>query len=996
MVLPALLLALYSDREANGKPALEAWRDEVTAVRLIAADLNAVNQGDKKALGAAVHGSLERFGGVDQPVLVTEALVRAAMAAQRFPSEDKQRRIDKLTRHNQHLALIQGWLWTAIAALLVVLLITLAFLQRLRRSRKEIQALNVSLDQQVQARTAELRQQASYLRTLIDTLPVAVWLKDAEGRYLAVNATHNSLNGQTEDQMIGQTDEELWPGPIGERLGEADLEVMATRQRLSTETVIPDQSGVPLWREIDKAPVLDEDGTLLGTVGVSHDISERKEAERKLKQALEFSEGVINAIPDLLFEMDINGRYLNVWTHTPELLAGQKEMLLGKTVNEVLSPESAETFMETLSEAESDGLSFGKVIRNDLPQGERWFELSVSKKQGGTDSESTFLVLSRDITERIRLETELLDSRNFLDRLIDAVPDPIFVKDRKHRWVLLNEAYCKLSGQQREVLLGKSDYDFFPREEAEVFWEKDELVFESGEINLNEERFTSVHGKQHFIQTKKTPFIAADGRKMLVGVIRDITDRKSYEEAREAALEEARLLARSRSEFLAKMSHELRSPLNSILGFAQVLIQDRGLDEEYRSKVSIIQESGEHLLTLINDILDLAKSEAGRTELDTSDVPTTYFLQTITDMVRVKAEEKGIALVTEFAADLPEMIHIDEMRLHKILFNLLSNAVKFTEQGEVTLQVDFVAPKTMAICVRDTGLGIPADRLETIFQPFEQAGDERYRFSGTGLGLAICRELVRLMGGEIQVESKPGQGSRFRFEIEIGVGSLPEHEVDASRTICGYQGEPKTLLVVDDLTWNRMVVRDMLTPYGFSIIEAVDGSDGLEKLQSNRPDLVLVDINMPGMDGLEVTRRLREMPGLSMTPVIAVSASVADEDHEACLAAGADAFLSNPLDLQRTLKQVGKLLRLEWRYESNEQDGSDEEPLQAPDREQLEALAWLAEIGDMHGIIERVGQLYTIEPGCGRFCQRLRSLASGYQSKAVSAFIRQYLDGEGA
>jgi PAS domain S-box-containing protein len=966
IVLSVLLLALYSDKEANGTLKPEAWCEGGTTARRLAE--NDLLRGDSEATGLQRELPLDATG---------------CDRAQRSLSES-----------DQHQSLIQVWLWTSIGGGVLVLLITLGFLQRLRRLRREIQSLNIGLEQQVRVRTAELRQQVSNLRTLIDTLPVAVWLKDAERRYLIVNATYNHLYRHADAQIIGQTDEALWPGRIGERLRESDLEVMATRQQLSMEIIMPDSSGVPLWREIDKAPVLDDDGSLLGMVGISRDISERKEAEQKLKQALEFSEGVINAIPDLLFEMDINGRYLNVWTHTPELLAAQKEMLLGKTVNDTLSAESAATIMDCLSEAERDGLSFGKVICIDLPQGEVWFELSVSKKQGSSSSKPTFLMLSRDISERIRLETEQLDSRNFLDQLIDAVPDPIFVKDRKHRWILLNDAFCTLTGQPQEVLLGKSDYDIFPREEADVFWEMDERMFESGEVNLNEERFTSVDGKQHFIQTKKTPFVASGGRQMLVGVIRDITERKSYEEAREAALEEARRLARSRSEFLAKMSHELRSPLNSILGYAQILGHDQSLEETYRSKINVIHESGEHLLMLINDILDFAKSESDRIELYKSDVPTAFFLQTITGIVRAKAEAKGIAFVTDFAQDLPDYIHVDEKRLQQVLLNLLSNAVKFTEQGQVSLKVDFAAPQTLRIYVRDSGIGIVADRLETIFQPFEQNAEQRYRFGGTGLGLSISRELIRLMGGEIQVESTPGQGSLFRFEIEVGVASFGEEASDTNGAICGYLGEPKTLLVVDDLAENRAVVRDMLTPFGFRILEAVDGQDGLAKTKSKRPDLILMDINMPDVDGLEIMRRLRKMPGLGLTPIIAMSASVSNEDQAACMAAGADAFLANPLHLQRTLWQIGALLRLEWQYESAEQASAEEKTEQVPDTQELKDLLWLAEIGDMHGIIKHVDQLLEAEPGYGGFCRRLRSLAESYQTKAVLTFVQQYLEGE--
>jgi PAS domain S-box-containing protein len=277
------------------------------------------------------------------------------------------------------------------------------------------------------------------------------------------------------------------------------------------------------------SPIRNDAGKVVGLTVFAPNITKRKEAERKLKEALVFNEGIINAIPDMLFEIDRDGHFRNIWTRIPELLASHQKTLLGNTANDVLAPESAATVMETLREAEEKELSFGKVISINLPKGTSWFELSVSRKPGSSSTDATFLMLSRDITERRRMEAELRASRNFLDSVIDSVSDPIFVKDRQHRWTLLNDAFCTFIGHPREALIGKSDYDFFPKEQADVFWEKDELTFDSKESNFNDESFTSASGEEYFIQTKKTPFVSGDGQQMLVGVIRDITASKQAE-----------------------------------------------------------------------------------------------------------------------------------------------------------------------------------------------------------------------------------------------------------------------------------------------------------------------------------------------------------------------------------------------------------------------------------------------------------------------------------
>ncbi len=1566
---------------------------------------------------------------------------RMVELAERYETDSKQRLIDELKRHNDRQDANQRWLWTVLIGSAALLLLTSFFLIRLRRSRREIQQLNIGLEQRVKARTAELRQQSRYLRTLFDTLPISVWLKDTAGRYLTINTCQVALDGMSAEQMIGKSDEEIWPGEIGAAFRAADIEVMETRRRKTQELAIPGNDGEIYWREIDKAPVIDDDGTLLGTVGVGrdiserkryeqsllaqakleqrlssvaanipgfiftfraepdgrislpfaspgieemlglspelvkedagvlraryhpddlprvvvqmnesrhslapfnielrmynrdnvqrwiaiqsvpqqqndgstewngimlditerksieealrlsqegladaqriahvgswqmnladnalswsdeiycifeidpqqfgasyeafislvhpddrdsldlaykaslekrerfefehrlllpdgrikyvhercesyydddgipvrslgtvqditdrklaeqrltqalefsegiinaipdilfemdrngrylnvwtqnaellaaqkqellgktvydvlsdenaaaamaaireadeqgtavgkvfcldlphgrhwfehslarkagntlsdatfmvlsrditermrmeealgarerelralaesspgmmgsfylrpdgsmcmpyvssniydlfglhpqdlaedatpilarshpedgervrvtiaesartmttwhqefrimhpakgerwmesntnpqphpdggtiwygyvHDITERKLAEQKLKQALEFNEGVIGAIPDLLFEMDLHGVYLNVWTHRPELLAAQKEVLLGNNVNELLTPDGAAVVMEALGEAAENGVSFGKVIRIERPQGTNWFELSASKKTGGT-----YLVLSRDITarkqmeaalfesearyrnnynvlqsmlessssvsvfaldreyrylffnkrhrggakrirgaeiaigmnmlesigndefrdfcrqgfdlvlagnsvsveskeevvqdgilsyeynenygspifnddgevvgltvfainntERKRLEAELRASRNFLDSVIDSVSDPIFVKDRQHRWTLLNDAFCAFIGKPRAALIGKSDYDFFPKEQADVFWEKDELVFESGNSNLNEEHFTTASGEQHYIQTRKTPFIAGDGRQMLVGVIRDITDLKRYQTAREAALMEAERLVRSRSEFIAQMSHELRTPLNGILGYAQILGRDKRLDERQLAGVSVIRESGEHLLALINDILDFAKIDAGKIEISSVDIQLDRFLQTIAGIIRIKADEKRLEFSCTLAPEIPAWIHADEKRLRQVLLNLLSNAVKFTEQGRVSLRVDVMSSGCLRFEVRDTGIGIEADQLGTIFQPFEQVGDQRHRHGGTGLGLPISRQFVRLMGGEIHVDSKLGQGSAFWFELEVTAAASETAAAFPIRAVTGYAGTRRTILVADDARENRAVLVQMLGELGFEVIEAEDGTEALSR--APRADLILMDSLMPKLDGVEAMRRLRRLPGCETLPVIAVSASADSRNEAHCLEAGADAFLPKPIDMMRLLAQIAALLGLEWRYEQE----SQAVPLVPPPQAEMQILHGLALIGNMRDILQRCDRI-AADPSCGPFAERLRALAHGYQTRAILELVEQYLQGEHA
>jgi signal transduction histidine kinase len=408
---------------------------------------------------------------------------------------------------------------------------------------------------------------------------------------------------------------------------------------------------------------------------------------------------------------------------------------------------------------------------------------------------------------------------------------------------------------------------------------------------------------------------------LLVRAIRYAIGRSQAEEAlraahaeAHAARERAEVANQAKSAFLANMSHDLRTPLNGILGFAQILQWDRSLSERQQLGVSAIRQSGEHLLTLINDILDVAKIEAGKIEMFPSDFELDKFLEVIASIIRVKAEQKPqLRFVCDFAPDLPEAVRADERRLRQVLLNLLDNAVKFTERGVVTLRVRFTPPTRLRVDVEDTGIGMSDEQVARLFRPFEQVGDPQHRSGGTGLGLAISRQFVRLMGGDIHVQSRLGAGNLFWFEIDVPAITWSAPETPAARRIVtGYHGPTKHVLVVDDVAENRALLVTTLERLGFSVNAASGGREGLALAQSTRPDLILMDIVMPDMSGLEAITKLRAMPSFESVPIIAISASVTTDVEKKTVAAGANAFLSKPVDMQTLLAHTGSLLNLDW------------------------------------------------------------------------------------
>ena len=455
-------------------------------------------------------------------------------------------------------------------------------------------------------------------------------------------------------------------------------------------------------------------------------------------------------------------------------------------------------------------------------------------------------------------------------------------------------------------------------------------------------------------------------------------------------------LDRAKSQFLANMSHELRTPLNGILGYAQILKKGKTITDQQKNGLNIIYQCGEHLLNLINDVLDISKIEARKMELYPKNFHFPEFLEAIAEICRIRAEQKGIELIYETLTPIPKAIRADEKRLRQVLINLLGNAVKFTEQGYITFKVGYHQEK-FRFQVEDTGIGIAQEKLEEIFLPFQQVGEKIRETEGTGLGLTISRELAELMGGELKVESTLGKGSVFWLDLD-----LPEVEwIDVAdiseNNIIGFKGLKRKILVVDDKWANRSVLVNMLEPLGFEVLEATDGLDGLNKARQFKPDIILLDLVMPVMDGFEATRRLRMMPELEGVVVIAISASVFDFDHQQSRKVGCDGFLPKPVREADLLEKVRVHLGLEWVYEEIDSkvqlrteysELSTQDSLVIPPAQEVATLLDLAMRGDLKGIIQETTRLEELDKQWVPFATHLRQLAKSFKGKQIRQFLK--------
>ncbi len=454
------------------------------------------------------------------------------------------------------------------------------------------------------------------------------------------------------------------------------------------------------------------------------------------------------------------------------------------------------------------------------------------------------------------------------------------------------------------------------------------------------EHHNSVTGRWYHVQDRAIRW--TDGRLVRLEIANDITPRKEVELALEQARKDADAARRAaesanqaKSTFLANMSHELRTPLNAILGFSELMAGDENLTEDQRENLGIIGFSGEHLLSLINNVLELSKIEAGRITFESSELDLYQMVSAIEDMFRLQVEGRGLALIVELKPDLPRTVIADEGKLRQVIINLLGNAVKFTADGRIILRVAVEGNDPLVLCfeVEDTGVGISPEELDKVFDVFVQTDSGRQIGEGTGLGLPISREYVRMMGGDLIVNSRTGEGTCFRFSVPVGRSDACDlsHQPRSTQTVSlapdqsAPDGGPYRILVVDDVDANRQLLVSMLNPLGLSVREAVNGEEAVATWEGWRPHLILMDIRMPVLDGYAATREIRSRPEGGDTVIIAVTAGVFEEQRAEVLAAGCDDFVRKPFRRPHILEILRRYLGLRYLHEDEGTDPSCED-----------------------------------------------------------------------
>ncbi|NMZ68548.1 Signal transduction histidine kinase [Pseudomonas peli] len=471
-------------------------------------------------------------------------------------------------------------------------------------------------------------------------------------------------------------------------------------------------------------------------------------------------------------------------------------------------------------------------------------------------------------------------------------------------------------------------------------------------------------------------------------LMQEIEAHRKTDEALQKAKEASEAANAAKSRYVTGLSHELRTPLNSILGYTQILQRDAGMPGQHQDALATIFRSGSHLLSLIDGLLDVAKIEAGKLNLELTEIPFPEFIHQLERMFTPQAEEKGLRFRLETSGRMPAVVRGDEKRVRQILINLLGNAVRFTDSGEVCLRVSYLR-ETASFEIVDTGIGIDPEQIERIFQPFER-GDLMRQDNGVGLGLTITRMLTSLMGGELSVKSVQDQGTSFQVRLFLSEVRVPQAVVHVEHDIIGYQGPRRLILVVDDHIEHRRVLAGMLEPLGFSIAQAASGQEAIRQVALLQPDLILMDLSMPQMDGWETSRLIRRN-AQSKAPIIVISANAFADDRERSVSADCSDYLAKPVHTPELLERIHKHLDLQWLRRTLQLPDATPDAAVRPSATDLEALRELGAMGYIRGILEKLDAIDRLTPASTSFTTPLRALVKSYR---LDEFNRQLKEAE--
>ncbi|MDO9227738.1 MAG: PAS domain S-box protein [Pseudomonadota bacterium] len=697
------------------------------------------------------------------------------------------------------------------------------------------------------------------------------------------------------------------------------------------ELRIVSRSGEVRWIEHQCQAVTGHKENDGGWRGVNRDITERKQAEEAVRESRELLRTVIDESPNIILMKDWDGRFLMANLALAKLYGTRPDALVGKSDAD-FNPnrEQVEFFQENIRNILREGET--RIVleaSTDATTGETHYFQSIKKPLRGPDGEPRILVIAHDITETHQAKARAEASEQRLNYALDATGEGIWDWNVSSGQVRHNAQWLRGMGLPVTCLEHPLELftDHVHPDDRDAVWARIRACMEGEGDYVSEHRMCHVDGSVFWVldRGRVVERDAEGGALRMVGSYSDITERKAAQRELEqhrahlealvahrtselvAARERAESASRAKSTFLTNMSHEIRTPMNAIIGLTHLLRGSATLPKQVE-QLDKVAEAARHLLGIINDILDISKIEAGKLEIEVADFQLDQVIAHTFDLIQGKAMAKGLTLRREIDPALPRVLRGDALRLGQILLNFSGNAIKFTERGGVRIAATLVGRDGDRLRVRfevgDSGIGMRADQVERLFQAFEQADSSTTRkYGGTGLGLAISKRLILLMGGDregdIGVESRPGEGSRFWFEIPLlsskaRAETAPPQAIDPRDALARRRGA-RILLAEDNLV-NQEVARELLAEVGMRVDVVANGAEALRLLEQTAYDLVLMDVQMPVMDGCAATRAIRALPGRERLPILALTANAFSDDRARCLAAGMNAHIAKPVD----------------------------------------------------------------------------------------------------
>jgi len=754
---------------------------------------------------------------------------------------------------------------------------------------------------------SELRESEASLKGFLDYANVPVVIKDRDLRFTIVNKAFADLLGVPIEDAVGKSAYDFQPPDAAAKIAESDRYVIESGTPFEAETKLPNIAGKERNFIVIKYPVFADDGSVAALGSMFTDITERKRVEIAHQESEALLKSFMDNANAMMFVKDQDGRYLMSNKANADMRGFEPEEMIGKTVSELLGEKEAAIYEETDR----------RVIETRMPV-EREAQVRgadgvlrdlFSSKFPVIAEDGRFIAIGsvlNDMTEFKATQKALEESNALTTAFLNNANAMMMVKEPKHgRCLLVNTTMADFAGRTPEEMIGKTVAELYSEEAARKYEMWDEVVKETGMPIERETPAVDSSGVVHEVLINKFP-IAVAGEEMIgIGsVVTNITERNRVEAELKAAKEEAERSAEAKSDFIAVISHEVRTPMNGVLGMARLMLEQPLLAEQ-RGQIETIVDSSEALLTILNDLLDVSKLDAGKLELEAIPFATRSLIIETANVMASRAKEKGLNLEHVIAPNVPEALLGDANRLRQVLLNLLSNAIKFTDHGKVTVAVKGVETLAgafkLVLSVKDTGIGISSGEAKQLFSPYFQATvDVARERGGTGLGLSICRQLAELMGGEITLDSIAGEGSTFTLTAPFDITDhAPERLVGRSgESGLNAQGPRLRILMVEDNLINRKVAEGMLVKLGHKVISAENGKEALTRIANDDPyDIVLMDRHMPVMDGIEATKRIRALDGPESTiPIIALTAAATTREIETCLESGMNDVVTKPVD----------------------------------------------------------------------------------------------------